>query len=401
MNLQIESSNPVVRAVIEGNAPRPARLAAARGLLPLPPKDLMEILAAFAAGDDAELSQPARETLQSQDETIVESIISGEDAPLAVLRFFAFQPTVVLRIYEAILRNPKTPRDLIEEMARTTERGDLLELISLNQQLLIKAPSIIEAIIGNPNGTSEAHRRAAETKREFFEKERGAQQIANELKARGMDAAAEFFNQADLTDSDLAADDAFLIASMIEVPDSETDDSWMGLEFIEEIYEESPEQRSLIAERIIGEFKTDDSEISAERISVINRIMKMSMKDRMRLAMKGDREARNILIRDPNRIVCQAVVNNPRITEQEVEKIATMRSITEDVLRQLANNRQWQRSYSIIHNLARNPRTPIANVLPILTRLQLRDLIALSKNKNVSDAVRRQALRLTQTRAGK
>ncbi|HSI87681.1 MAG TPA: hypothetical protein VK918_01415, partial [Pyrinomonadaceae bacterium] len=104
---------------------------------------------------------------------------------------------------------------------------------------------------------------------------------------------------------------------------------------------------------------------------------------------------------DPNRIVNQAVVNNPRITEQEIEKIASMRSITEEVLRQIANSRQWSRSYMVVHNLARNPRTPIANVLTILSRLQLRDLAALSKNRNVSDAVRRQALRLSQARTGK
>jgi hypothetical protein len=129
--------------------------------------------------------------------------------------------------------------------------------------------------------------------------------------------------------------------------------------------------------------------------------MKMGMKDRMRLAMKGDREARNILIRDPNRIVCQAVVANPRITEQEIERIAAMRSVSEDILRKIANDRQWARSYAVVHNLARNPRTPIANVLTILSRLQLRDLSALSKNKNVSDAVRRQAFRLAQMRTGR
>ena len=81
---------------------------------------------------------------------------------------------------------------------------------------------------------------------------------------------------------------------------------------------------------------------------MINRIMKMGVKDRVKLGMKGDREARNILIRDPNRLVSSAVVNNPRITEQEVEVIASMRSITEDILRQIASNRQWSRSYTIM-----------------------------------------------------
>jgi len=140
--------------------------------------------------------------------------------------------------------------------------------------------------------------------------------------------------------------------------------------------------------------------VSSERISMINRIIKMGIKDRVKLGMKGDREARNILIRDPNRLVACAVANNPRITEQEVELIAAMRTIPDEVLRQIATNRQWARNYNVMHNLARNPRTPIGNVVTILTRLQLRDLVAMSKNRNVSDAVRRQALRLYTSRTG-
>jgi hypothetical protein len=78
-----------------------------------------------------------------------------------------------------------------------------------------------------------------------------------------------------------------------------------------------------------------------------------------------------------------------------------MRSVPEDVLRKIASDRQWARSYSVVHSLARNPRTPIANAMNILSRLQLKDLSALSKNKNISDAIRRQALRLSQARTGK
>jgi hypothetical protein len=116
--------------------------------------------------------------------------------------------------------------------------------------------------------------------------------------------------------------------------------------------------------------------------------------------MKGDREARNILIRDPNRIVAQAVVQNPRITEQEIEKIAGMRTVSEDILRQIASSRHWSRHDQIVHTLAKNPRTPIANCMNILSRLQLKDLIALSKSRNVSDAVRRHAQRLAEARRG-
>lgn len=401
MQSAIESANPVVKSIIEGTAPRPAQLAAARGMLPLPQNDLLEILVNFAASGDAEIAQHARETLTQQDESLLAETLGSNEVPKAVLVYFASRLNSSHSLHEAIILNPLTPGDAMVTFARNTQNGELLEMMAMNQQLLIRTPSLIDAIISNPKSTSEAQRRAGETKREFFEKERGAQQIADELRAQGKEAAAEFIEASEFASDDQNLDDALLIASMFEVPDSETDDSWMGLEFLEELYEESDEQRQRIVDKIIGEMKVDDSDVPMERISVINRIMRMGMKDRVKLAMKGDREARGILIRDPNRVVSQAVVNNPRITEQEIEKIASMRSVPEDILRQLANNRQWARSYAIVHNLARNPRTPIGNVMTIMSRLQAKDLKALAGNKNVSDAVRRNALRLSQARKGK
>jgi hypothetical protein len=83
-----------------------------------------------------------------------------------------------------------------------------------------------------------------------------------------------------------------------------------------------------------------------------------------------------------------------------VEKIAAMRTVPEDVLRQIAVGRKWARNYPIIHNLARNPRTPMGHVINILTRLQLRDLMAITKSRNVSEAVRKNALRIISTRRG-
>ncbi len=399
MKTPIESENPVVKAIIEGTAPRPAQLAAARGILPLPANDLFEVLVAFAGSSDEEVAGHARETLAAKPTAELAEAAGGTDAPVAVLSFLAEKRELAIEVHEAVIRNPRTPADAVVGLVQHSANGELLDIVSQNQQLLIRNPALIEAILTNPARTPDAERRASETKKEFFEKERGQQQIAEELRARGNEAAAEFFEAAAFDGDDIDIDDAIFLADMIEVPDSETDDSWLALEYIEELYEETPEQRQRIINSIIGEFNAD-GELESERVSVINHIMKMGMKDRVKMAMKGDREARNILIRDPNRIVAQAVVNNPRITEQEMEKIAAMRSVTEDILRQIANNRQWARSYSIVHNLARNPRTPIANVLTILSRLQLRDLAALSKNKNVSDAVRRQALRLSQARTG-
>jgi hypothetical protein len=404
MSSEITSSNPVVKAVIEGTAPRPAQVAASRGVLPLPQADLLEILVTLADGTDAELKENALATLRSQQTEELEAIIRSAEVAPRILAYFAGEDSLPTTIHEAIITNAKTPPAAIAAFAGKTQNGLLLELISFNQQLLIQNPAIIDAIIGNANRTPEAERRASETKREFFEKERGAQQIANELRARGNEAAAEFLEQAEFADdlegSGMSVEDAILLAEHIEVPDRETDDSWLGLEFIEEIYEETEEQRKAIFDKILGELQTEDEEISGERISLINRVMKMGVKDRVKLGMKGDREARNILIRDPNRLVSSAVVNNPRITEQEVEMIASMRSVSEDILRQIASNRQWSRSYNVMHSLAKNPRTPMANAVTIMSRLQLRDLVSLTKNRNVSDAVRRHALRLHGVRTG-
>ena len=397
----IESKNPVVRALLEGSAPKPAQIAASRGILPLPQNDMFEVLVAMTRSDDPELSGNANSTLGSTDERLLETCVRSEDAASSVLQYVARREGLANKIYEGLLVNPKTPASAVEELAKSTKNANLLELISQNQQLLIQSPSIIDAILKNPNRPFEAARRATETKREFFEKERGMQQVVNELRAQGKNAAADFVENAEFEGNELSAEDAIALANMIEVEDDETDDSWLALEYLEEIYEETEVERQAAVTKIISELTADGVDMPSERISVINRIMKMGMKDRAKLAMKGDREARNILIRDPNRVIAQAVVNNPRITEQEIEKIAAMRAVSEDILRSVANNRQWSRHYPIVHNLARNPRTPIANVLSILSRLQLKDLAALSKNRNVSDAVRRQALRLSQARTGK
>jgi len=398
MASDIVSENPVVRAVIEGTAPRPARLAASKGILPLPQADMLELLTFLADGEDAELRENALGSLRSQDPAALEETIRSSELPPAVLGFFARESDLPASLHEAVLTDVNTPSSAIATFAKATPNGSLLELIAVNQQLLIQNPSIIEAIIANPNRTAEAERRARELKREFFEKERGSEQIAAELRARGNEAAAEFFEN---SESGLTAEDALFLADHIEIPDAETDDSWMSLEWIEEIYEETEEQRAANVAKILGELNIEGQDIGAERLSMLNRVMKMTVKDRVRLAMKGDREARNILIRDSNKLVSTAVVQNPRITEQEVEQIAAMKSLPDDILRQLSVNRQWSRSYPVMHNLARNPRTPIANVLGILTRLQMRDLVQLSKNRNVSDAVRRQAARLYDARTGK
>ena len=402
MDTEIKTTNPVVEAIVRGTAPQPARLAAARGLLPLPQSDLLEVLVALREASDAEIAESAAATLESQtrDELLIAA--KGEDTSAAVLGFLATIALGQRDLGEAVILNRNTPDPAIAALATSLTDGSLLELIAMNQQRLVRSPEIIEAILANAARTNEAERRARETHREFFEKERGAQQIADELRARGKTAAAEFFESAELTGpaGELSLEDVWLLAEHIEVSDSELDDSWLPAEHYEELVAETAEEAAANLRRLLESEKLETGEISQERVSLIRRIMFMNARDRMKLAMKGDREARGILIRDSNRVVSTAVINNPRITDHEIENIAQMRTVADEVLRIIALNRAWARSYPIIHNLVRNPRTPIPTVVGILPRIHTKDLTNLSQNRNVSEAVRRQATRLSQARSG-
>jgi regulator of extracellular matrix RemA (YlzA/DUF370 family) len=403
MSAIITSTNPIVQAMVSGTAPQQARMAAARGLLPLPQVDLLEVLVALSAATEAEIASAATATLEAQAPETLLSVAASNETPQSVLAYLAVRQTAGRAVHEAVTLNPNTPDEGVALLAGATTDGSLLELISINQQRLIRAPAIIDAIISNPSRTPEAERRARETRREFFEKERGAQQIAEELRARGLPAAAEFLEASETlaAGETFSAEDAWLIASHIEVADDDIDDSWLALERLEEYFAETEEQRAANAERIISETRLENKDLPPERIALIRRIMLMTVKDRVKLGMKGDREARAILIRDSNKVVASAVIHNPRITENEVEAVAAMRTVSDEVLRLIALNRAWARAYPVIHNLSRNPRTPIATAIGILPRIRTRDLQHITQNRNVSETVRRQAYRLLATRTGK
>jgi hypothetical protein len=403
MTANVTSDNPVVQAIIAGKAPPAATMAAARGLLPLPQADLLEALVFLHSSEKAELAEAATATLQQQQPIELLEVAKASTTAPSVLAYFAAQRSADREMQEAVALNPTTPDESVATLAAVTTDGQLLESIAINQQRLIRAPAIIDAIIGNPARTPEAERRARETHSEFFEKERGAKQIAQELRARGNSAAAEFFENSDFLSpgSALSIDDAWLIAQHIEVSDEDIDDSWLPREIFEEFLIETPEQLAANAERIINGERLEGLEITPERVSLIRRIMFMTVKDRVKLGQKGDREARSILIRDSNKIVATAVINNPRITDHEVENIAAMRTVSDEVLRIIGLNRTWIRSYPIIHNLARNPRTPLPTAFHLLPHIRTKDLKHLTQNRNVAEGVRRQAYRLCEMRGGK
>lgn len=120
----------------------------------------------------------------------------------------------------------------------------------------------------------------------------------------------------------------------------------------------------------------------------------LSVPDKLKLAMRGTREQRGLLIRDSNRIVAVAVLSSPKLTESEVENFARMANVAEEVLRIIGSSRVWTRNYVVAASLVKNPKTPLAIALGLLPRLNERDVKFVSSDRGVAEGVRMTARKL-------
>ncbi len=137
----------------------------------------------------------------------------------------------------------------------------------------------------------------------------------------------------------------------------------------------------------------------ARRQTLIQRLTKMTVAERVQFAIKGGSEARRTLIRDTNKVVQRAVLQSPRLTDQEVEVFASMSSLTDDILRLIAGNRNFRKNYVVVRNLINNPKTPLDVTLHMLPMLNAVDLKKLTMNKNIPETLRTTAFKLQRTRA--
>ena len=129
------------------------------------------------------------------------------------------------------------------------------------------------------------------------------------------------------------------------------------------------------------------------RDSLIQQLANMGFTDRLKAAMKGSREMRTILIRDPNKMISAAVLSSPKLNDAEIEGFARMSNVTEEVLRIIASNRAWTKNYSVVVGLTKNPKTPLGLSLNLMARLNDRDIGTLATDRNVPEPLRAAALR--------
>jgi hypothetical protein len=169
----------------------------------------------------------------------------------------------------------------------------------------------------------------------------------------------------------------------------------------------TPEQKELLAEfeTNAGIEEKEIEQTAAEAVpdikrrkTLLQRLASMNVVQRIQLAVKGGREERMLLIRDPNKIVQRGVLQSPRLTDLEVENFAAMANVSQEVLRLIANNRVFMKSYTVARNLTKNPKAPLDVTLHLLPRLTPTDLKQLAANKNIPETLRSTALKLQRQR---
>jgi hypothetical protein len=138
------------------------------------------------------------------------------------------------------------------------------------------------------------------------------------------------------------------------------------------------------------------AEDEGQRKGTAQRLAGLTVADRIKVAMQGTREERGVLIRDPNRLVASAVLSSPKLTESEVEAIARMTNVSDEVLRIVGTTRTWTKNYNVLASLTRNAKTPVAISLTLLNRLVERDIKMLASDRNIPEPIRVAARKLYQ-----
>lgn len=349
----------IIERIESGEYPPEVQQTIAAGYLPLAQEDLIAVLSYLATkAGDAALADTARRSLTDLPTRSMVAFASDERvAPEHLARLAgATDDTTIL---ESLIRNRALSDDLVAEIAANAD-GAVQDVVVTNQLRILRSPKILEALLANPRLTPDVRRRALETREEFFEKRTvqpvpevapPAEEIVDEEEAiaedQPLDAIADLLQKAEAEDAAGAPVEALPIP--VEDPTKQ---------------------------------------------SIFSRVLKMTVSEKVQLAFKGGKTERSILIRDRNKLVCSATIRNPRMTDTEVEGIAGMRNVDEEVLRLIGMRREWMAKYPIINALIRNPKAPIGVVLPLINRLTLRDLKGLKDDKGVSEVVRSMARKL-------
>jgi hypothetical protein len=152
-------------------------------------------------------------------------------------------------------------------------------------------------------------------------------------------------------------------------------------------------------EKALADAATEAEPDANRRQTLLQQIARMTVSQRVQFAIKGGADARRTLIRDGSKVVQRAVLQSPRLTDQEVESFSSMANLSDEILRLIAGNRAFRKNYVVVRNLSNNAKTPLDVSLHMLPLLNPADLKKLSMNKNVPETLRTSAAKLMRVRA--
>jgi hypothetical protein len=330
--------SPLVTQALAGDN-RQLTLLAARGLLPLPPEELVPLQVQLTAGDDTEIAQAAAESLQGIAARFLVPFLARE-ASAEVQRWYAYNSRD-REVVETLLRRRDVPGEVLFHLAPQLG-ADLQEVLLLRQDRISATPELLAALETNPQLSAYSQRRIREYRDHLLG---GAGAAAAE--ARAAAAAAE-------EAADREVEEAISLARRVP-PDGEVD-----------------EQTGLTE----------------------GQIRQLPVNVRLKLARRAPKSLRQFLVRDPSPLVAVAVLQSNPLSDTEIELYARSRNVVPEVLDYIAKQRQWMAKYPVVVGMVNNPRTPLNVALPLMSRLSVRDLRLMCKDRNLPDAVRQSAMRL-------
>jgi hypothetical protein len=350
----------LVNGIVGGRANEQVRSAAARGALPLPRPTLVRLQILLLEDAAEPIRAAARASLDGLSKDEVLEVLAEPDCFPEVLAHYARTASRDEAMAEQIAFHRTAPKKALATLAANGNAA-VIDLVMTNQERLLVEPALLELLILNPALRPDQRSRLLE----LLER---ASKLAEERSGPGGEAES-------------GADEYEEAARLLQVDVGDL----------------------LSTSEILGAEELECSE-DLEIRNAYAKIITLNSAQKAILAMKGGREERLILVRDTNKVVALGVLKNPRINEQEIQGIAKMRNVTDEVLRQVGSSRAWTKSYPVILALINNPRTPQSVSMNFIPRLSNRDLKSLSKNRDIPELIRRSAGRTldvrTQRQAG-
>jgi len=348
---------PEAERYVRRDAPVEVRRLAAGGALPLPPVELVTVLFVLVHDADVTVKDRARGSLERLPDNVLGAALSGPTHP-AVLSYCAQTFKEMPARLEAIALNSHADDATIAFLASLPHKR-LVDIVSNNQERMLRCPEIVDALGTNPlTGRSVIDRILS-----FLGLQRGASEEVDES-------------------------DEELLPPAGPVTDAE------ALAALE----------TLLGDDVSGfarELVDDSVELDEDTTKSLHTLLgKMTVFEKVKLARVGNKEARGLLVRDRNKLVAAAAVRSPKVTENEILAFAKARNVSDEVLRIIARNPDWTRSYPVKLALAGNPRCPQQTAIKFLNYLQDRELRGIMKSKEVPSAVSTHARRILQ-RKGK